>query len=66
MESNPLSTFKAHAFPNAKPHLLCKMNYSVNMPRAAFFPFFLFSFSFFFLLELVTCATETEKAKSNI
>lgn len=66
MESNPHSTFKNHAFPNAKPHLICKMNYSVNIPRGCFFSF-LPSFpppSLFFFG--INCATETEKAKSKV
>lgn len=56
---NPLSTFKTRAFPNAKPPLLCKMNCSVNISRGCFPP----PPFFFSLLELITCATETEKAK---
>lgn len=70
VESNPLSTLNSHAFPYVKPHLLCKMNYSVNIPRDRVFSFLPFFFStlllFFLLLELITCATETEKAKSKL
>lgn len=52
-------------FPRPNPLLLSKMNYSVNIPRGCFFSFFL-PFLFFFLLELITCATETEKVKSEL
>lgn len=51
VESNPLSTFNSHAFPHVKPHLLWKMNYSVNIPRDrvfSFLPFLLLSLFFSF------------------